>query len=118
MMIQHFSCEKYNSRSNLHPYFQLKQRTMAIKDFIDTMSNAAAACKSLVSRATLRLLRKTKGCARSKKIKDDEETTEYGLWQREILMGKKCWPLDFSGMINYDIYGNRIDRPVMSMTLG
>ncbi|XP_010500442.1 PREDICTED: uncharacterized protein LOC104777816 [Camelina sativa] len=30
------------------------------------------------------------------------EEEEHGLWQREILMGGKCEPLDFSGVIYYD----------------
>lgn len=28
-----------------------------------------------------------------------------GVWQKEILMGGKCQPLDFSGVIYYDING-------------
>ncbi|KAJ0789910.1 hypothetical protein HanPI659440_Chr05g0208991 [Helianthus annuus] len=33
-----------------------------------------------------------------------------GLWQREILMGDKCQPLDFSGVIYYDRDGKRTDE--------
>ncbi|CAI9284086.1 unnamed protein product [Lactuca saligna] len=33
-----------------------------------------------------------------------------GVWQKEILMGDKCQPLDFSGVIYYDRDGNRRDE--------
>ncbi|KAL4566424.1 hypothetical protein LXL04_030539 [Taraxacum kok-saghyz] len=35
------------------------------------------------------------------------DSGDDGLWQREILMGDKCQPLDFSGVIYYDREGNR-----------
>ncbi|KMT08451.1 hypothetical protein BVRB_6g141280 [Beta vulgaris subsp. vulgaris] len=39
---------------------------------------------------------------------------EGGLWQKEILMGEKCQPLDFSGVIYYDNYGNKVSQPPRS----
>ncbi|PIM97908.1 hypothetical protein CDL12_29617 [Handroanthus impetiginosus] len=33
---------------------------------------------------------------------------EIGLWQKAILMGEKCQPPEFSGVIYYDYAGNRI----------
>ncbi|KAF8083843.1 hypothetical protein N665_0749s0007 [Sinapis alba] len=38
----------------------------------------------------------------------EEEEEEHGLWQREILMGGKCEPLDFSGVIYYDCNGRQL----------
>ncbi|KAI3504733.1 hypothetical protein L1887_26418 [Cichorium endivia] len=38
------------------------------------------------------------------------EFGDDGLWQREILMGDKCQPLDFSGVIYYDRDGNRTNE--------
>ncbi|KAG7649011.1 hypothetical protein AtNW77_Chr1g0047981 [Arabidopsis thaliana] len=35
---------------------------------------------------------------------------EHGLWQREILMGGKCEPLDFSGVIYYDSNGRLLNE--------
>ncbi|KFK36046.1 hypothetical protein AALP_AA4G070800 [Arabis alpina] len=35
---------------------------------------------------------------------------EHGLWQREILMGGKCEPLDFSGAIYYDCNGRQLNE--------
>ncbi|CAH8373324.1 unnamed protein product [Eruca vesicaria subsp. sativa] len=44
-----------------------------------------------------------------------EEEEEHGLWQREILMGGKCEPLDFSGVIYYDCNGQQLrDAPPRS----
>ncbi|CAI9761875.1 unnamed protein product [Fraxinus pennsylvanica] len=41
---------------------------------------------------------------------DDDDITfgDEGLWQRTILMGDKCEPLDFSGVIYYDCDGKRL----------
>ncbi|KAK6931448.1 hypothetical protein RJ641_003241 [Dillenia turbinata] len=36
---------------------------------------------------------------------------EAGLWQKSILMGEKCQPLEFSGVIYYDCYGNILSEP-------
>ncbi|XP_027333571.1 uncharacterized protein LOC113848310 [Abrus precatorius] len=36
-----------------------------------------------------------------------EEWGNGGVWQKEILMGGKCEPLDFSGVIYYDINGKQ-----------
>ncbi|KAK3032918.1 hypothetical protein RJ639_036499 [Escallonia herrerae] len=33
-----------------------------------------------------------------------------GLWQRSIMMGDKCQPLDFSGVIYYDSDGKRLSE--------
>jgi hypothetical protein len=38
----------------------------------------------------------------------DEEFGDGGVWQREILLGDKCQPLDFSGVIYYDANGNQL----------
>lgn len=40
----------------------------------------------------------------------EEGFGEGGLWQKEILMGDKCQPLAFSGVIYYDCDGNRISE--------
>ncbi|GJN28871.1 hypothetical protein PR202_gb17043 [Eleusine coracana subsp. coracana] len=36
---------------------------------------------------------------------------EVGLWRKEILMGERCQPLDFSGVIYYDAEGRRLAHP-------
>ncbi|KAF2586943.1 hypothetical protein F2Q70_00037016 [Brassica cretica] len=38
----------------------------------------------------------------------EEEEEEFGIWQREILMGGKCEPLDHSGVIYYDCSGHQL----------
>ncbi|KAK8521360.1 hypothetical protein V6N13_077467 [Hibiscus sabdariffa] len=46
---------------------------------------------------------------------EEEEYGDGGVWQRSILMGDKCQPLDFSGVIYYDSKGNQLDElPVRS----
>ncbi|KAK4608736.1 hypothetical protein RGQ29_002221 [Quercus rubra] len=43
--------------------------------------------------------------------KDDEGEGEGGLWQKSILMGDKCRPPAFSGVIHYDSFGNMLSEP-------
>ncbi|EER88345.1 hypothetical protein BDA96_10G171600 [Sorghum bicolor] len=40
-----------------------------------------------------------------------EEAAEAGVWRKEILMGERCQPLDFSGAIYYDAEGRRLAQP-------
>lgn len=51
----------------------------------------------------------------------EEGFEEGGLWQKAILMGEKCQPLEFSGVIYYDPFGNQISemppRPPMASPL-
>ncbi|KAF9618220.1 hypothetical protein IFM89_000855 [Coptis chinensis] len=41
---------------------------------------------------------------------DEEGFGDGGLWQRSILMGEKCQPPEFSGVIYYDHTGNRLSE--------
>ncbi|KAI5660150.1 hypothetical protein M9H77_28943 [Catharanthus roseus] len=57
----------------------------------------------------------------NKKTEDEEldsgemDFGDGGLWQRNILMGDKCQPLDFSGVIYYDSNGRQLSElPVKS----
>lgn len=36
---------------------------------------------------------------------------EGGLWQKAILMGEKCQPPEFSGVIHYDSSGKKLSEP-------
>ncbi|OAY63712.1 hypothetical protein ACMD2_07876 [Ananas comosus] len=40
---------------------------------------------------------------------EEAEGEGEGVWRRAILMGEKCQPLDFSGVIYYDSDGRRLD---------
>ncbi|KAE8773703.1 hypothetical protein D1007_54008 [Hordeum vulgare] len=42
------------------------------------------------------------------------EEEEGGLWRKEILMGERCQPLEFSGVIYYDADGHRLTQPPRS----
>lgn len=39
-----------------------------------------------------------------------DEWGDGGVWQKTILMGDKCQPLDFSGVIYYDSNGKQMDE--------
>ncbi|XP_054822335.1 uncharacterized protein LOC129320766 [Prosopis cineraria] len=40
----------------------------------------------------------------------EEEWGDGGVWQKAILMGDKCQPLDFSGVIYYDSNGKQMNE--------
>lgn len=45
----------------------------------------------------------------------EEDFGDGGVWQRAILMGDRCQPLDFSGVIYYDENGRKISNlPIRS----
>lgn len=45
----------------------------------------------------------------------EEDFGDGGVWQRSILMGDKCQPLDFSGVIYYDSDGKQMrELPIRS----
>ncbi|KAF8399173.1 hypothetical protein HHK36_015038 [Tetracentron sinense] len=46
----------------------------------------------------------------SDEVKAEEEFGDGGLWQRTILMGEKCQPLDFAGVIYYDRNGKQLSE--------
>ncbi|CAJ1975380.1 unnamed protein product [Sphenostylis stenocarpa] len=47
---------------------------------------------------------------RSKKKRDEKDWGNGGVWQKTILMGDKCEPLDFSGVIYYDNNGKQVNE--------
>ncbi|XP_043687980.1 uncharacterized protein LOC122639222 [Telopea speciosissima] len=55
---------------------------------------------------TLKLKRR-----RGRRGKEDCGFGDGGLWQKAILMGKKCQPLEFSGVLYYDHEGKRLSEP-------
>ncbi|KAL8533432.1 hypothetical protein ACS0TY_009715 [Phlomoides rotata] len=40
--------------------------------------------------------------------RNNKEDEDSGVWQKAILMGEKCQPPEFSGVIYYDYSGNRV----------
>ncbi|CAN6233737.1 unnamed protein product [Urochloa humidicola] len=51
---------------------------------------------------------------RRRKAEDDELSFEWekdGVWRKEIMMGERCQPLEFSGAIYYDAEGRRLEQP-------
>lgn len=61
--------------------------------------------KSLSSSASSSSSSKLK---RRKAAPKEEEAAGDGLWRKEIMMGERCQPLDFSGVIYYDAQGRRL----------
>ncbi|CAL5054730.1 unnamed protein product [Urochloa decumbens] len=56
----------------------------------------------------------SKSKRRRRKAEDDELSFEWeddGVWRKEIMMGERCQPLEFSGAIYYDADGRRLEQP-------
>ncbi|KAK7304197.1 hypothetical protein RJT34_15316 [Clitoria ternatea] len=65
---------------------------------------------SNINSKTLSFLQK-----KNKKKREDDEWGHGGVWQKAILMGDKCEPLDFSGVIYYNSNGKQVNEmPVKS----
>ncbi|KEH30656.1 hypothetical protein MtrunA17_Chr4g0039681 [Medicago truncatula] len=64
-----------------------------------------AKTKKLLSNMSNKALSQFGKMKKTKKQRDNE--LNDGVWQKEILMGGKCEPLDFSGVIHYDINGRQ-----------
>jgi hypothetical protein len=57
---------------------------------------------------------KAAGSKRRRRREQDEpsfEAEEDGVWRKEIMMGERCQPLEFSGAIYYDAEGRRLEQP-------
>jgi hypothetical protein len=79
---------------------------------LSKVSGAVAASARSFSRATRRLLRARRSSRHKKDLPSDCVVDEPdALWRREILMGRRCEPLNFSGSIHYDSHGRRIPPP-------
>ncbi|CAL5019172.1 unnamed protein product [Urochloa decumbens] len=56
----------------------------------------------------------SKSKRRRRKAEEDELSFEWeddGVWRKEIMMGERCQPLEFSGAIYYDAEGRRLEQP-------
>ncbi|XP_038879173.1 uncharacterized protein LOC120071149 [Benincasa hispida] len=65
-----------------------------------------------ISQSAMSLVQKKKtGRREEEEDEEEEEWGQGGVWQRGILMGDKCQPLEFSGAIYYDSNGNKMNEP-------
>lgn len=51
-----------------------------------------------------------KGGEDSGEVAGEVAGEQKGLWQKAIIMGEKCQPPQFSGVIYYDSFGNRVSE--------
>uniref|UniRef100_A0A453F0R6 Uncharacterized protein n=4 Tax=Triticinae TaxID=1648030 RepID=A0A453F0R6_AEGTS len=97
-------------------------RPPSMTSLISKVSGAVAASARSVSRATRRLLLRGRRSRRRNGHKKERyaaaaatdavcEDDSGALWRREILMGQRCEPLNFSGAIHYDSQGRPIWQP-------
>ncbi|KAG9160029.1 hypothetical protein Leryth_005777 [Lithospermum erythrorhizon] len=84
-------------------------------------SNKPKQLLAMISNKTINLRHKKKKKKAGAIIDENEEHEarhgfgDGGLWQRSIMMGDKCQPLDFSGVIYYDHDGKRVSElPIRS----
>uniref|UniRef100_A0A803MXL4 Transmembrane protein n=1 Tax=Chenopodium quinoa TaxID=63459 RepID=A0A803MXL4_CHEQI len=90
-------------------------------NILESVAALAYLCAKYTSRASKRLVQKAVkprnkrvlGRGGAEKDFGEESFGEGGVWRRSILMGDKCEPLDFSGVIYYDSNGNKLPEPPM-----
>jgi hypothetical protein len=70
-------------------------------------------CSRRMSRAARSLASPKKKKANLKennrRVDNENLNSRDGVWRKSILMGEKCQPLNFSGVIYYDPDGNKLD---------
>ncbi|XAR65380.1 hypothetical protein NMG60_11009490 [Bertholletia excelsa] len=79
--------------------FPPKSPLRSTKQLVATISNKA-----------LPFIHHHRRAAEDEGMKMEEGFGEGGLWQKAILMGEKCQPPEFSGVIYYDYCGNQISE--------
>nr|XP_009388047.2 PREDICTED: uncharacterized protein LOC103974869 [Musa acuminata subsp. malaccensis] len=86
---------------------------------LHAVMSLVSTCSSRMARAARKLSRRRCNVipsARGKKMAVEEDANGEledggdGVWRRTILMGEKCQPLDFSGVIYYDADGRRLSE--------
>ncbi|XP_050269164.1 uncharacterized protein LOC126713453 [Quercus robur] len=66
---------------------------------------------TIISNKANTFMYKKKGGGHDFRESEGEGEGEGGLWQKSILMGDKCRPPAFSGVIHYDSFGNMLSEP-------
>lgn len=93
----------------------LKKRKAAVKASKEDELKKSSRPKKLLSNISSKALFGHKK-NNKKQLRSVEETQQAqgwgngGVWQKEILMGGKCEPLDFSGVIYYDGNGKQLSE--------
>ncbi|GMJ10860.1 hypothetical protein like AT1G49000 [Hibiscus trionum] len=91
--------DQFGLRSD-SPRFFASPKSPRPKQLLETLSNKAIKF----------VHRKRHGEGNGRGAGAEEEIGDGGVWQRAILMGDKCQPLDYSGVIYYDSKGNQVEE--------
>ncbi|KAJ3692429.1 hypothetical protein LUZ60_012779 [Juncus effusus] len=80
--------------------------------FLEAMIIILNTCTKHMSRAarSLSVSPRKKKENKSDLVESEDFDGQDGVWRRSILMGEKCQPLDFSGVIYYDAEGKKLDN--------
>ena len=95
----------------------MKSSKMVAMSLLESVAALAFLCAKYTRRASRKIVGKTSMKSSNKKMigrkKEfgEESFGDGGLWRRSILMGDKCEPLNFSGVIYYDVNGNKLSEP-------
>ncbi|KAL6577705.1 hypothetical protein OROMI_010033 [Orobanche minor] len=107
---------KYSSETS-ETSTAMSQLPSAAKQLIATISHKAMMPLVRAKKSGFEFNAKIFGNNNSEKKKMGQDN-ESELWHKAILMGEKCQPLEFSGMIYYDHAGNRIPEMPKSPRAG
>ncbi|KAK6925215.1 hypothetical protein RJ641_009541 [Dillenia turbinata] len=75
--------------------------------------NAKALFRGLAGKKAINAFKSRKRIAQESGGQAEEGYGSGGVWQKPILMGDKCQPLNFSGVINYDGTGKQLSEPLV-----
>ncbi|KAJ1690656.1 hypothetical protein LUZ63_014811 [Rhynchospora breviuscula] len=82
--------------------------------FVQAVSALLNVCSRHMSRAARSLTNPKKKKANlrddNRRVENTNLNGEDGVWRKSIMMGEKCQPLNFSGVIYYDADGNKLDN--------
>lgn len=102
-------CAKHGRSRKYHMAADDKESNYEEKILAPKSSQLLLSTKQLITNISTKTMPKKYG-EKSQVIKNVNDHNEGGLWQKAILMGEKCQPPQFSGVIYYDPFGNRVSE--------
>ncbi|KAK6790639.1 hypothetical protein RDI58_009720 [Solanum bulbocastanum] len=103
-------CAKHGRSRKYHMATSDQESNYEEKILAPKSSQLLLSTKQLITNISSKTLPK-KFSEKSEVIKSvSNDHNEGGLWQKAILMGEKCQPPQFSGVIYYDPFGNRVNE--------
>nr|CAB3447704.1 unnamed protein product [Digitaria exilis] len=99
------TCVRRLSRAARRLHLRPPRQSSSSRAIVPFLGNGGGVIKKVLSSSSK---------SKRRRREDDELSFEWeddGVWRKEIIMGERCQPLDFSGAIYYDADGRRLEQP-------